>query len=72
MSCETDSAIDSIRQGIENLNEKLLMIAYQLYISSVTQEDLHQYANIKSFLSEFKNLNLMNDKCCMGPDECKH
>jgi len=56
MSEENDWSIDQIRQSIHTLNENLLMIAYQLYVSSATQQGLQQYANEKTFFSEFKNL----------------
>ncbi len=70
MSIETDWTIDEVRKSIDKLNENLSMIAYQLYISSATKQGLEKYANKKTFFSEFKNLE--NDKCCMGPYECKH
>tara|TARA_R100000808_G_scaffold24926_1_gene59422 strand:+ start:2003 stop:2179 length:177 start_codon:yes stop_codon:yes gene_type:complete len=54
MSEETEWAIDDIRQSIHTLNENLLMIAYQLYISN--HKGMEEHAAIKNFLSDKEKL----------------
>tara|TARA_R100000808_G_scaffold11939_1_gene30177 strand:+ start:1002 stop:1187 length:186 start_codon:yes stop_codon:yes gene_type:complete len=54
MSEETEWAIEDIRQSIHILNENLVMIAYQLYISN--HKGMEEYATIKNFLSDLKNI----------------
>ena len=54
MSEETNRAIDGIRKSINKLNENVLMIAYQLYISN--SKGMEEYATIKNFLSDLKIL----------------
>jgi hypothetical protein len=56
MSLETDGQIfqleKSIVKSIDKLNENLLMIAYQLYVSNLPEE----YATIKNFLTDKEEL----------------
>tara|TARA_Y100000592_G_scaffold8845_1_gene12423 strand:- start:952 stop:1122 length:171 start_codon:yes stop_codon:yes gene_type:complete len=52
MSEETEWAIEDIRKSIHTLNENLLMIAYQLYISN----NGNQYATIENFLADKEKL----------------
>lgn len=59
MSEEKEWAIDDIRQSIHILNENLLMIAYQLYISN--SKGMEEYATIKNFLSDLKNINFQKE-----------
>tara|TARA_R100000458_G_C8208675_1_gene196890 strand:+ start:439 stop:639 length:201 start_codon:yes stop_codon:yes gene_type:complete len=54
MSAETEWAIEDIRQSIDKLNENLVMIAYQLYISN--SKGMEEFATIKNFLADKEEL----------------
>ena len=58
MSTETDQTIfeqcQEIKKSIDNLNENLSMIAYQLYISN--HKGMEEHATIKNFLSDKEKL----------------
>lgn len=56
MSESTEWAIDDIRQSIHILNENLLMIAYQLYISN--SKGIEEHATIKNFLADKEKLQM--------------
>ena len=49
----------SIVKSIHILNENLLMIAYQLYISN--HKGMEEYATIENFLSDLKNINFQKE-----------
>ena len=59
MSAETEWAIEDIRQSIDKLNENLVMIAYQLYISNHKgmEEYVSGHPTIENFLLDKEKLN---------------
>ena len=56
MSLEILGQIYGVQKSIDKLNENILMIAWQLYISNNMDADKNSYATIKNFLRDKEEL----------------